>query len=60
MQAEKHDFANGDAVIATEGGLVVTGVISEVYEDVVDIDFFDGEFGIMDTMEFHVSNVERI
>ena len=59
-QGEKHDFANGDAVIATDGGLVVTGVISEVYDDVVDIDYFDGEFGIIDTMEFHVSNVEAI
>ena len=24
------------------------------------VDYFDGEFGIMDTMEFHVSDVERV
>ena len=55
MQAEKHDFANGDAVIATDGGFVVCGVVSEIYDDVVDVDYFDSEFGIIDTMEFHVS-----
>ena len=59
-QGENHDFANGDAVIATDGGFIVAGVVSEVYEDVVEVDYFDSEFGIMDTMEFHVSNVERV
>ena len=29
MQEEKHDFANGDAVIATDGGFIVCGVVSE-------------------------------
>ena len=59
-QGEKHDFANGDAVIATDGGLIVVGVVTEIYDDVVEVDYFDGEFGIMDTMEFHVSDVERV
>ena len=59
MQAEKHDFANGDAVIATDGGFIVAGVVSEVYDDVVDVDYVD-EFGIIDTMEFHVSNVKSV
>ena len=45
MQAEKHDFANGDAVIATDGGFIVCGVVSEIYDDVVEVDYFD-EFGI--------------
>ena len=58
-QGEKHDFANGDAVIADYGGFVVCGVVSEIYDDVVDVDYVD-EFGIIDTMEFHVSNVEAI
>ena len=59
MPSEKHDFANGDAVIATDGGFQVTGVVSEIYDDVVEVDYFD-EFGEMDTMEFHVSCVESV
>ena len=60
MKAEtNHGFANGDAVIATDGGFIVAGVVSEVYEDVVDVDYVD-EFGIIDTMEFHVSNVKSV
>ena len=60
MPSEKHDFANGDAVIATDGGLEVTGVVSEIYDDVVEVDYFDGELGIIDTMEFHVSCVQSV
>ena len=59
MPSEKHDFANGDAVIATEGGFQVMGVVSEIYDDVVEIDYLD-EFGEMDTMEFHVSCVQSV
>ena len=53
-------FANGDAVIATEGSMEVTGVVSEVYDDVVEIEFFDAEIGDMDSMEFHESFVEAV
>ena len=60
MSSEKHDFVNGDGVIATEGGFQVVGVVSEIYDDVVEIDYFDSELGIMDTMEFHVSCVESV
>ena len=59
MPSEKHDFMNGDGVIATEGGFRVIGVVSEIYDDVVEVDYFD-EFGEMDTMEFHVSCVESV
>ena len=59
MPSEKHDFANGDAVIAADGGFQVMGVVSEIYDDVVEVDYFD-EFGEMDTMEFHVSCVESV
>ena len=37
MPSEKHDFANGDAVIAAEGGFQVMGVVSEIYDDVVEV-----------------------
>ena len=46
MSSEKHDFVNGDGVIATEGGFQVVGVVSEIYDDVVEIDYFDSELGI--------------
>ena len=52
-------FANGDAVIATEGDLVIMGVVHEVYDDVVEIEYRD-EFGLMDTMEFHEDFVESV
>ena len=58
--ATKVDFVNGDAVIATDGGFRVMGVVSEIYDDVVEVDYFDSELGIMDTMEFHVSCVESV
>ena len=53
-------FANGDAVIATEGGFQVTGVVCDVYDDVVEVQYFDAELGTMDTMEFHESFVELV
>ena len=59
MPSEKHDFANGDAVIAADGGFQVMGVVSEIYDDVVEV-YYLNEFGTMDTMEFHVSCVESV
>ena len=59
MPSEKTEFANGDAVVATDGGFQVTGVVSEIYDDVVEVDYLD-EFGTIDTMEFHVSCVESV
>ena len=59
MPSEKHDFANGDAVIAAEGGFQVMGVVSEIYDDVVEV-YYLNEFGTIDTMEFHVSCVESV
>ena len=59
MPSEKHEFANGDAVIAAEGGFQVMGVVSEIYDDVVEI-YYLNEFGTIDTMEFHVSCVESV
>ena len=58
--ATKADFVNGDAVIATEGDWSVMGVVSEIYDDVVEMDYFDSELGIMDTMEFYVSCVQSV
>ena len=59
-ESTKHDFANGDAVIANDGDWKVMGVVSEVYDDVVEVDCFDAELGIMDSMDFHVSNVKAV
>ena len=59
-QSREKGFANGDAVIATDGGLQVTGVVHEVYDDVVEVEFFDAEIGDMDSMEFHESFVEAV
>ena len=52
-------FANGDPVIANEHGFIVTGVVHEVYDDVVEIEYLD-EFGLMDCMEFHEDFVESV
>ena len=59
-KSREKGFANGDAVIATEGDLQVTGVVHEVYDDVVEVEFFDVELGITDSMEFHESFVESV
>lgn len=56
-EATSHDFANGDAVVVDENGFRVTGVVIEVYDDVVEVEYLD-EFGMMDTMEFHVDFVK--
>ncbi len=57
---EKGDLASGDAVVVDENGnLQVTGVVSDVYDDVVEVEYLD-EFGMTDTMEFHEDFVEPI
>ena len=56
-QSKEKGFANGDAVVATEGNVQIMGVVHEIYDDVVEIEFVN-EFGQMDTMEFHESFVE--
>ena len=58
-KSKERGFVNGDAVVATEGDLKVTGVVHEIYDDVVEVEYRD-EFGLMDTMEFHESNVESV
>lgn len=58
-ESKEKGFANGDAVIAHDGDWKVTGVVHEVYDDVVEVEYRD-EFGLMDTMEFHESNVEPV
>ena len=60
MNASKEKgFVNGDAVIATEGDLRIMGVVHEIYDDVVEVEYRD-EFGLMDTMEFHEFFVESV
>ena len=59
MPSEKTEFANGDAVIAADGGFQMMGVVSEIYDDVVEV-YYLNEFGTIDTMEFHVSCVESV
>ena len=58
-KSKEKGFANGDAVIAHDRDYKVTGVVHEIYDDVVEVEFVD-EFGQMDTMEFHESNVEAV
>ena len=58
-QSKEKGFANGDAVVATEGNVQIMGVVHEIYDDVVEIEFVN-EFGQMDTMEFHESNVDPV
>ena len=55
--SQEKGFVNGDAVVATEGDLKIMGVVHEIYDDVVEIEYLN-EFGLMDTMEFHESFVE--
>ena len=52
-------FANGDAVIGYDGDVKYVGVVHEVYDDVVEIEYLD-EFGLMDCMEFHEDFVESV
>lgn len=58
-KSREKGFSNGDAVIVNENGFHVTGVVVEVYDDVVEVEYRD-EFGLMDLMEFHESFVEAI
>ena len=54
-------FANGDAVVVNEAGFEgVTGVVSDVYDDVVEVEYFDAESGSKESMEFHESFVESV
>lgn len=59
IAADEHDFEVGDAVVAHDGDWSVTGVISDVYDDVVDVDYFDTDSNSTETMDFHVSCVEH-
>ena len=52
-------YVNGDAVIGYDGDFVIRGVVHEVYDDVVEIEYLD-EFGQIDSMEFHEDFVESI
>ena len=58
-KSREKGIANGDAVNVNENGFQVTGVVSEVYDDVVEVDYLD-EFGQIDTMDFHESFVEAV
>ena len=54
-------FANGDAVVINEAGFEgITGVVSEIYDDVVEVQYFDTESGTVETMEFHETFVESV
>lgn len=59
-EEEVNRFANGDAVVARDGHIQINGVVSEVYDDVVEVDYFDGDSGTFESMEFHVSHVEAL
>ena len=54
----KEEFGIGDAVIAHDGGCSFTGIISDVYDDVVDVDYFDTESKQIETMDFHITCIE--
>ena len=58
-ESREKGFANGDAVIGYDGDLVIRGVVHEVYDDVVEIEYLD-EFGQIDSMEFHEDFVESV
>ena len=53
-------FANGDAVIDHDGDVKYIGVVSEVCDDVVEVEYFDRQTGKMDTIEFHEDFVESV
>ena len=55
----QHDFVEGQAVIGYDGDAEYRGVVHEIYDDVLEIEFLD-EFGLMDTMEFHMDHVEAL
>lgn len=58
-KSREKGFASGDAVVVDENGFRITGVILEVYDDVVSVEYLD-EFGMMDLMDFHEDFVEPI
>ena len=58
-QNQNSEFKNGDAVTATDGTWHCEGVVSEVYDDVVEVAYFDTETMTQESMEFHESCVER-
>ena len=49
---------DADAVVGHDGADSVTGVVQEVYDDVVEILYFDRLSLTMETKEFHISQVE--
>lgn len=51
-------FQNGDAVQAHDGADVYLGVVLNVYDDVLEIQYVD-EKGRQDVMEFHEDFVEH-
>ena len=57
--ARENDFKVGDAVTAYDGNWSCTGVISDVYDDVVDVDYFDTDSKTTETMDFHITCVEH-
>ena len=58
-QNQNSEFKNGDAVTATDGTWHCEGVVTEVYDDVVYVSYFDTETMTQESMEFHESCVER-
>ena len=52
------DFKSGDAVAASDGTWTCEGVVTEVYEDVVYVSYFDTATNRIEEMEFHESCVE--
>ena len=58
-QNSESQFSNGDAVIASDGTWHCEGVVTEVYDDVVYVSYFDVDTNSMESMEFHESCVEH-
>ena len=52
------EFSNGDAVTASDGTWSCEGVVTEVYEDVIYVSYFDTATNRIEEMEFHESCVE--
>ena len=55
----EHDFVEGQAAIGYDGDTEYRGVITGVYDDVVEIEYNDRPYGF-DTMEFHIDHVEAL
>ena len=56
-QNQNSEFKNGDAVTATDGTWHCEGAVTEVYDDVVCVSYFDEDTNSMESMEFHESCV---